>query len=118
MPFKRILDQLVDGVDGALAAVFIHDDGETVETVGTLSDYDLKVIGAYQGIFLTRVKALCKALDHGEPQRLKIEWNGSKILNCPIDEEYSVVLVVTPESNEGLAWRALLRGRDRIRQEM
>lgn len=118
MPFKKILNDVVDGVDGALAALFVDHQGEAVEVVGDLPPWDLKVIGAYQGIFLGQMVAICGSLAHGSPQRLKVEWADSTILNWAIDDEYYLVLVLRRGSNEGLAWRALARGRQRIQQEM
>lgn len=118
MPFRTILNDVVDSVDGALAALFVDHQGEAVEVVGDLPPWDLKVIGAYQGIFLGQMVAICGSLDHGTPRRLKVEWEDSTILNWAIDREYYLVLVLRKGTNEGLAWRALTRGVERIQQEM
>lgn len=118
MPFGRILRELVASVDSARAAVFIDHQGEAVETVGDLPPYDMKVIGAYQGIFFSQAAALSDSLEHGVPQRIKIQWERSLLLSEAVDEEYFVVIVLGRNANEGLAWRALSMARDRIREEM
>ncbi|HVR42452.1 MAG TPA: hypothetical protein VMS56_03315 [Thermoanaerobaculia bacterium] len=118
MPFRKILADVVANVDGAVAALFVDHQGEAVEIVGILPAWDLQVIGAYQGIFMTRIAAVSSSLDHGRPERFKIEWDRSMILNWGIDQEYYVALVLRAGSQEGLAWRALARGRDRIREEI
>ena len=118
MVFRSILRDLVTAVDGALAALFIDHQGEAVDTVGFLSDYDRKVIGAYQGIYLTRVESICRAIDLGRVDRVKIEFEGSTILKSVIDDEYYLILVLRPGANEGTAWNQLAITRERIRQEM
>ena len=52
--FRLILDELLVTTHGALAALFLDFEGETVELVcdRDLSDHDLRILGAYQGIFL------------------------------------------------------------------
>jgi len=116
--FRPILRDLVAIVDGALAALFIDHQGEAVDTAGFLPDYDRKVIGAYQGIFLTKIETICRTLDHGRVDRVKIEWEGSTILKSAVDDEYYLILVLGPGANEGFAWNELARTRERIRQEM
>lgn len=118
MPFEAILNSVVENVDGAVAALFVDREGEAVQIVGHLPPYDMKVIGAYQGIFLGQMAAVCSAVEHGRPERLKLEWERSTILNLAIDEEYYLVLVLREGANEGLAWRALSNTRDRILKEI
>lgn len=118
MPFQQILNDVIESVDGAVAALFVDHQGEAVQIAGELPTWDMKVIGAYQGIFLNQVSAACSALDEGAPRRMKVEWERSIVLNWAIDEEYYLVLVLRSGSNEGLAWRALGAGRDRVLEEM
>ena len=118
MVFRPILRDLLASVDGALGALFIDHLGEAVDTVGMLSDYDLKVIGAYQGIFLTQIDAIARPTALGRVDRLKIEWDESTILHLLVDDEYYVILVLRAGANEGIAWNRLAQTRDRIRQEM
>jgi hypothetical protein len=54
--FGQILLTLVRGLPGALAAVLVDDEGETVDYAGTLSAYDLRVVGA-EGQLLMRFKS-------------------------------------------------------------
>lgn len=120
MPFRRILNELVTTCDGATAAIFLDYEGETVELLsnGSLDKDDLKIIGAYQGIFLTRLKTLCERIEGGEPDRFKIEFAGSCLLSYDLKDGYYVVLVTEPRINEGLAWQKLLRCRNQLLAEM
>lgn len=120
MAFRRILNDLVTSCEGATAAIFLDYEGETVELLsnGELDKDDLKIIGAYQGIFLTRLKLLCERIDGGEPNRFKIQFAGSCLLSYDLKDGYYVVLVTEPNVNEGLAWQRLMHCRDRLLAEM
>jgi predicted regulator of Ras-like GTPase activity (Roadblock/LC7/MglB family) len=120
VPFQRILRELLTSTDGSLGAMFLDYEGETVAclTNAHLGDHDLKIIGAYQGIFLTQLRRLCAQMSVGEPQRFKIEFTESKILSCSLKDGYYVVLVCVPESNEGIAWHRLSRCATRLLEEM
>ena len=118
--FRLILDQLLMMTHGALAALFLDWEGETVELVcdRDLSDHELRILGAYQGIFLTQIDAIARPTALGRVDRLKIEWDESTILHLLVDDEYYVILVLRAGANEGIAWNRLAQTRDRIRQEM
>ena len=122
MAFQRILRQLVSRTHGALGAIFLDWEGETVEVVTErpldADDHDLRVIGAYQGIFLNRLRELAAKLPVGRPLRFKIEFERSSTLSCDLKEGYYLVLVVDHDANEGLAWRQLLATRDEVLREM
>jgi hypothetical protein len=118
--FRLILDQLLATTSGAIAAIFLDYEGETVELVcdRDLSDHDLRIIGAYQGIYLTRLRELCGRIDAGAPQRFKLEFEDAKFLNFDIKDGYFIVLLISGEANEGQAWRRLESCRERLLAEM
>jgi len=120
LPFRRILRELLIETDGSLGAMFLDYEGETVacHTEHDLEEHDLKIIGAYQGIFLTQLRRLCGDMGVGQPQRFKIEFTGSKILSCSLKDGYYVVLVCEPDSNEGVAWHHLSVAAGHLLREM
>ena len=120
MAFRRILDDLLTSTHGALAALFLDYEGETVELLSArdLDTHDLKIIGAYQGIFLTRLRDLCARLSAGVPQRFKVEFEKTTILSCDLKDGYYVVLLVDRTANEGVAWRQLDACRDKMVAEI
>ena len=120
MIFRNILDELLATTSGALAALFLDYEGETVQLVcdRDLSDHDLRIIGAYQGIFLSRLKELCNDLGAGAPQRFKIDFEKTTVLSCDLKDGYYVVLLLEPGANEGVAWHHLARCRERLLAEM
>jgi len=122
VPFRRILLDLLQSIHGSLGALLLDWEGESVEAVTErpldADDHDLKVIGAYQGIFLTRLKKLCDDIDVGSPHRFKLELSGTTVMSCDLKDGYYLVLIVEPGTNEGVAWRALDRCRDVLMQEI
>lgn len=81
-------------------------------------DHDLRVIGAYQGIFRTQLRKLCETMDAGQPQRLKMEFEKTKVLTCDLKDGYYLVLVLEATTNEGVAWRELESCRHRLLAEI
>ena len=122
MTFQPILQDLVRTTQGALGAIFLDYEGETVEMLTErpfdADDHDLKLIGAYQGIFMTQLRKLCDTTGAGAPERFKVEFEKTKILSCDLKDGYYVVLVVDHTANEGIAWQRLARCRERLLAEM
>jgi hypothetical protein len=115
-----ILHELLATTSGAQAALFLDWEGETVELAceHDLSDHELRIIGAYQGIFLSRLRTLCAKVDLGEPRRFKIELDTRVVLSYDVKDGYYVVLLADTSFNEGLAWRALEDCRARLLAEL
>ncbi len=55
MAFKRILGKLIDAVPGSCGALLADWEGEAVDQVARMDDYELKVIGAHKGIIFNRI---------------------------------------------------------------
>lgn len=118
--FRLILDELLVKTHGALAALFLDFEGETVELVcdRDLSDHALRILGAYQGIFLTRLRGMCAQMDTGAPLRFKLQFEELSVLSYDIRDGYYVVLLVDRSYIEGLAWRRLEQCREKLLAEM
>jgi len=122
VPFRQILIELLQSIHGSLGALLLDWEGESVEAVTErpldADDHDLKVIGAYQGIFLTRLKKLCDDIDVGAPRRFKIELSGTTVMSCDLKDGYYLVLIAEPDTNEGVAWRELEQCRETLLPEI
>ena len=118
--FRLILDELLVTTHGALAALFPDWEGETVELVcdRDLSDHELRILGAYQSIFLTRLRTMCSQIDAGAPQRFKIEFEEMAVMSYDVKDGYFIVLLLDGSFNEGVAWRRMEKCRERLIAEM
>lgn len=121
MSFQHILRALVASTHGALGAIFLDWEGETVELVTErpldADDHELRIIGAYQGIFLTRLREVATRVPVGTPIRYTIEFEKTSTLSCDLKDGYYLVLVIDHEANEGIAWRNLLSTREKVLKE-
>ena len=118
--FRLILDELLVTTHGALAALFLDWEGETVELVcdRDLSDHALRILGAYQGVFFSQLRDMCARADAGQPLRFKIDYDAMSVLSYDVKDGYYIVLLVDATVNEGMAWRTMTRGRERLLEEM
>ena len=120
MVFRAILHELLETTEGAIGAMFLDYEGESVEllTHHDLELDDLKIIGAYQGIFLTQLRNLCSEMAVGEPQRFKLEFALTTVLSCDIKDGYYLVLLIAGSTSEGMAWHRLTHCREKLLAEM
>jgi len=54
MPFQPILKNLVESVPGAVGAILVDWEGEAVQEYSHGTTYDIRFIGAKNGVILTR----------------------------------------------------------------
>jgi predicted regulator of Ras-like GTPase activity (Roadblock/LC7/MglB family) len=119
MSLRTTLQRLLDQTDGSLGAIFLDHEGEAVESVtAILSPYEMQVVGAYNGIFLSRLNRICAALDHGSPEGFKIEAEQSSMLVSNLKDGYYLVLVLNKQASEGLAWHQLKLASETLREEI
>ncbi len=122
MEFRDILTDVLQATHGAIGAVFLDSEGESVEVVTArpfdTDDHDLRVIGAYAGIFLSQLRRIADAADGGAARRFKIDFVASTIFCSDLNDGYYLVLVIDAGAVEGTAWQALERCRTALLGEM
>ncbi len=104
MPFQYILANLLAKNEGALAVLFIDEVGETVDLAcSEFTPYDMKVLGAYVGIYQRQLAELLGRSKLGEFQLLHIEKDAIHLYATPLPDGYCLVLV---QRRPGLVARA------------
>lgn len=118
--FRMILHELVATTSGAFAAIFLDFEGETVDMAcdRDLSDHDLRIVGAYQGIFMSRLREMSERVAIGTPNRFKIEFADTIFLSADLKDGYYLVLLADHRVNEGSAWQKLDDCRTKLLAEM
>ena len=112
---------MISGLPGVIGAAFLDQEGEAVVTTGVKPEagaYEMKVIGAYAGIFLSNVRRICQSLKHGSAHRFKLQCENSTLLVSDLRDGYYVVLVIDNPALESMAWERLLIARDRLIEEL
>ncbi|NIQ94253.1 MAG: roadblock/LC7 domain-containing protein [Desulfuromonadales bacterium] len=118
MPFKRVLSHLLDQVPGAMGAILADWEGEMVDQVARMDDYELKVIGAYKGILLNLTRDALKRLRSASLEEMVITTDQVHTVVSPITDEYFVVLIVRREEILGRALFAIKRCVEELKTEI
>jgi len=121
MVFQYVLANLLAHNDHALGALFLDGTGETVDLAcGTdFSPYDMRVIGAYLGIYLRQLERLLASNDLGEARMIHIEKNGPPHLRrSPFLEGYHLALVQGHPAMVAHARETMALAVEQLRQEL
>lgn len=122
MGFRDILADLLQATRGAIGAAFLDSEGESVEVASArpfdTDDHELRVIGAYAGIFLSNLRRVAEATESGSSRRFKIDFAATTIFCSDLGDGYYLVVVVDASAVEGLVWQALERCRAALLAEM
>lgn len=115
MPFNYLLTNLLVDVPTAVGAVFLDEEGETIECVTRHADpYEMKVEGAYHSIFMRRFRDAISRNDG--PSHLRhydLIFDRLMTLTEVLPDGYYVVLVMDRNGSQAVA-RHHLRNAARV----
>ncbi|MEM6797370.1 MAG: hypothetical protein AAF725_25600, partial [Acidobacteriota bacterium] len=120
MSFQHTLASLLDVNRGALAVCFLDDSGETVDLAcgEDFTAYEMKVVGAYIGIYMRQMAAVMEAASLGTPELLHIEKDELHLFAAPLPDDYYLVLVQRCPALTARSRRSLVAARDDIAREI
>lgn len=118
MPFKNQLQNMLDQLPGAIGAIIADWEGEAVDQLARMDDYEIKVLGAHKGIILTRLREALQRLDGGALEEVLIHFDQGKTLITPLSEDYFLVLTVEPQVMVGKASFVMRRCAEQLRREI
>jgi hypothetical protein len=102
--FTRILDRLLAATPGATAAALVDFEGETVDYVGRLDPFELKVTAAHWLIVLSEI---ADARPGGVVQQLTVRARGHGYCVRKLEENYAVVVILHPRAAFAVSGRAM-----------
>lgn len=108
MPFKELLSELVERVPGASGAIIADWEGETVDRVARMDDYQLRLVGAHKGIILSNLRRVLGRLNRDQLQELIISTSETRTLVLPVTQDYFLVLI---GDKDAILGRALFEAR-------
>jgi hypothetical protein len=92
--FETVLTNLLESNKDALGVLFLDGTGETVHLAcGDFSADDMRIVGAYLGIYLRRFEKLLAGNGLGELKIVHIEKRGLHIYMAPMPDQYCLALV-------------------------
>jgi predicted regulator of Ras-like GTPase activity (Roadblock/LC7/MglB family) len=94
MVFQYILANLLANNDDAVGVLFLDGSGETVDLAcSEHTHYEMRVLGAYLGIYLRRLEKLLASNDLGETRLVHIEKKTVHIYAMPLEDGYYLAMV-------------------------
>ncbi len=119
MAFQYLLNNLLVDVPGAQGAIFLDPEGESVEFVSRrATPYELKLEGAYHGIFLRQAARLAELTGAGGLERLTIGGTEMRVMSRALKDGYYLVLVMEPGSPVAIAGAALAKASAAFNREI
>jgi predicted regulator of Ras-like GTPase activity (Roadblock/LC7/MglB family) len=103
VPFKTILDNLMESVPGSTGAILADWEGEAVEQACLYDVFDLKVTGAHKGILLNLMKETHQKMEAGELRHAIITTEQQHYMLGPIGTDYFLVMTLDKSAIIGLA---------------
>jgi predicted regulator of Ras-like GTPase activity (Roadblock/LC7/MglB family) len=114
---KQILDDLVEAVNGAQAALFLDGEGEAISQSG-VQDIDVRLIGAWKEIQLDRIKDISKSLMHGDVRAVMYSLDQRNELVIPVGDEYCVLLILSVYATIQESLHGAKSGLERLNREI
>lgn len=119
MPFQYTLANLLAANDDAVAVLFLDDSGEVVDLAcAQYSPYDMKVLGAYVGIYLRQMSDILTTASLPNPDGLHVELDGLHLYARGLPDDYYLVLVQRPPALVARAHATLEIARQELVREL
>ncbi len=110
--FEAVLKDVVEGADGAVAAILMDADGLAVGHFDARAGggMDIEAVGVEYGAILKEVRRACEMLEAGEARELTVRAERMVTVVRQVGDGFAVAVTLRPEGNVGKA-RFLLRVR-------
>lgn len=117
--FQYVLANLLANNKDALGAIFLDGTGETVDLVcGEFSPHEMRVVGAYLGIYIRRFDRVLSGNGLGTLKVLHIEKRAIHIHVVPLPDGYSLALVQKHPALVAQARESLREAVEQLRHEL
>lgn len=103
MPYKKIMQALVERTPRAIGAILLDWEGEAVQEFCYCEPYEIRFVAAHQGIILSRIRELHKNGQGGTVEEVVVSSSGGCLIIGCINQDYSLMLSVERTCPMGLA---------------
>lgn len=113
MPFKFIVQDLVQSTVGATGAILIDWEGEAVEFYSPVaSEFDIKILGAHQNIVFSRIREIRQRVSLQNVDNVVITTDQQHCILGAVGDDYTLVTVL---ERNALVGRALVNVQRTVR---
>ena len=116
--FGEILAEMVGLIPGAVGAVFVDWEGESVDQFAHIPELDIRLIGAHWGVVLNLVREVLKPEKFGHTKSIILSGDKIDVVLHSVTPEYYVVLAMNHGSHLATALKELDRCTVAILKEM
>ncbi|MEW6130523.1 MAG: hypothetical protein AB1757_26045 [Acidobacteriota bacterium] len=118
MPFRAILQKLVENVEGAVSAILIEADGEAVQWFTVGDDEQLRLRAAYVVIAAVSGRETLNKLGVKREKPILMEYAGATFIVEELDKNYYLILEILPTANVAIATYKFLPVAEQLRKEI
>jgi predicted regulator of Ras-like GTPase activity (Roadblock/LC7/MglB family) len=113
VPFKLIVQELVQSTAGATGAILIDWEGEAVEFYSPVaSEFDIKILGAHQNIVFSRIREIRQRVSLQNVGNVVITTDQQHCILGAVGDDYTLVTVL---ERNALVGRALVNVQRTVR---
>jgi hypothetical protein len=117
--FQYVLGNLLAANEGAVGVLFLDGTGETVDLAcSDYGHYEMRVIGAYLGIYLRQLERLLAGGDLGRPRMIHIDKRAVHIYAMALQDGYYLALVQRQPALVARARRSLEAAVEELKREL
>jgi predicted regulator of Ras-like GTPase activity (Roadblock/LC7/MglB family) len=91
---QKILEEIINSIDGSQAVIFLDGDGETIAQAGD-SARDVKLAGAWKEIQFDHIKSIAERLKLGNVQAVLYSLEEGLELILPVTGEYCLLVFLS-----------------------
>lgn len=118
MPFTDIITEMVEGVEGGLAAAVMGTDGLSVQKYSRRDGVDVEAVGVEYGKVVEEARHASELLEMGELEEITITTAEGFVLLRMASPEYYIAFVTDKDANLGKARYLLKRASVKAEKEL
>ncbi|MBI5482938.1 MAG: roadblock/LC7 domain-containing protein [Deltaproteobacteria bacterium] len=102
MSIREILNTIVDGVDGALAAIIMAYDGIPIDEAAVeQSDFDTQLLSVEYATVLKEIKRAVDVIKAGDMEEVSIATSQTRVVMRVLNDELFIALILRRDGNFG-----------------
>jgi predicted regulator of Ras-like GTPase activity (Roadblock/LC7/MglB family) len=119
VPFKSILQDLVQSTAGATGAILIDWEGEAVEFYSPVTnEFDIKILGAHQNIIFNRIREIRQRVPSQAISNTVITTDQQHLILGAIGDDYTLVTTLERGAFVGRALVSVQRAMRLLEKEI